>query len=110
MKEAGKEAGVKQVYTANRLADGAVVYLGGDGGWSERPSPSGVIGAGQEARMRGLAEAAAEAAVIVEPYLIEVVELGGAIRPVRYRERIRAYGPPSHPEFAKQGAAPADGT
>lgn len=101
---------MKQVYTANRLADGAVVYLGGDGGWSERPSPSGVIGAGQEARMRGLAEAAAEAAVIVEPYLIEVVELSGAIRPVRYRERIRAYGPPSHPEFAKQGAAPADGT
>ena len=101
---------MKQVYTANRLADGAVVYLGGDGGWSERPSPSGVIATGQEARMRGLAEAAAEAAVIVEPYLIEVVELGGATRPVRYRERIRAYGPPSHPEFAKQGAAPADGT
>jgi hypothetical protein len=104
-----KEDGVvKQVYTANRLTDGVVVYLGDDGSWSEKPGPGGVIDVRREAMMRGLAEAAAEAAVVVDPYLIGVADLDGEIRPLMYRERIRAYGPSSHPEFAKQAAAPAN--
>ena len=91
-----------QIFTANRLADGAVVFLGGDGRWSEKPSLDGVFDASQEARMRGLAEAAA-ATVVVDPYLIEVAELDGDIKLLRYREWIRAYGPPCHPDFAKTG-------
>ena len=48
----------------------------------------------------------AEAAIVVDPYAIKVTDEGGEIRPVRYRERIRAFGPPVHPEFAKQSVSP----
>ncbi|MDA1090081.1 MAG: DUF2849 domain-containing protein [Proteobacteria bacterium] len=91
------------VYTANRVSDGVVVFLAEDDGWLEIPRPSGVIrGADMEMRMKAVAEAAEEAAIVVSPYPIEVTDEGGEIRPVSLRERIRAYGPSIHPEFAKQ--------
>ncbi len=93
-----------QVFTANRVRDGVVVFLSADGRWSEAPEAGGVIGgAGMETRMLALADAAEEAAMVIAPYLIEVTETGGGVRPVSLRERIRAYGPSTHPEFAKQG-------
>ena len=82
-----------QVVTANRLRDGAVVYLEGDGGWSgdvER----GATGGGHEAeRLLGQGQAAEARQLVVGPYLIDVEEREGGIRPVRLRERIRAFGP-----------------
>ncbi len=92
-----------QVYTANRLSDGVVVFLSGDERWLEAPDASGVIDAAdKEASMKAVAEAAEAAAIVVSPYPIEVIDEDGEIRPVRLRERIRAYGPSTHPEFAKQ--------
>jgi hypothetical protein len=44
--------------------------------------------------------------VVVEPYAIEVIRDAGDVRPVRYRERIRAFGPSIHPDFAKRPALP----
>ena len=96
-----------QVFTGNRLTDGIVVYLSWEGDWSELLADGFAFSGGKpEARMTVLAEAAAEGAAVVDPYPIEVRQVGGKIRPVRYRERIRAFGPPVHPEFAKQ-ARPA---
>ena len=96
-----------RVFTGNRLTDGIVVYLSREGDWSELLADGFAFSGGKpEARMTALAEAAAEGAVIVDPYPIEVSKVGGEIRPVRYRERIRAFGPPIHPAFAKQ-AGPA---
>jgi hypothetical protein len=92
-----------QIFTANRLSDGIVVFLSGDGRWLEAPDASGVIDtAAMETRMKAVADASEAAAIVVAPYLIEVTEEGGEIRPVSLRERIRAYGPSTHPEFAKQ--------
>ena len=92
-----------QVFTANRLSDGIVVFLSGDGRWLEAPIASGVIDGGtKEASMKAVADAAEAAAIVVSPYPIEVTDEDGEIRPVRLRERIRAYGPSTHPEFAKQ--------
>ena len=94
-----------QIFTGNRVADGIVVFLAADGSWTESLDRSLVVDGDEElAHAAETAEAAAEAAVAVDPYAIEVREENGAIRPLRYRERIRAYGPPVHPDFAKRSA------
>ena len=94
-----------QIVTANRLDDGAVVYLADDGTWSDR------IAGGRLAEGKGDGEAllaAAEAAVaerkVVAPYLIDVLAEDGSLRAVRFKERIRANGPPVRPDLGKQAA------
>ncbi|MCH6590426.1 MAG: DUF2849 domain-containing protein [Alphaproteobacteria bacterium] len=92
-----------QVVTANRIGDGTVVYLTRVGGWSERIT-DGEVSRSDEERdtLMAVAQATAEIPEVVEPYLIDVVEEAGVIRPVRYREAIRAQGPPVHPAFGQQ--------
>ncbi len=95
---------VLQVFTGNRVSDGIVVFMDGDGGWTEAIPQSGLIANDETlARMTEWAETATADAVVVDPYAIEVLDDGTKIRPVRYRERIRAYGPSVHPAFAKTG-------
>ena len=90
-----------QVFTANRLSDVVVVFLSGDERWLEAPDATGVIDASaMETKMMAVAESAA--AIVIDPYLITVTDENGEIRPVSLRERIRAYGPSTHPEFTKQ--------
>ncbi len=82
------------VLTAYRLSDGAVVFLDGEGGWTEAFS---------EARVSRTPEQAAElerqgveaktASIIVDPYLVDVAEEDGGLRPMRMRERLRLAGP-----------------
>ncbi len=83
-----------QVMTANRLDDGAVVYLDIQGSWSEALSAASVA---EDQEARQALEAAAEEAVrrqrIVGPYLFEVVLEAGRPRPLGQREIIRAAGP-----------------
>ncbi len=86
------------IVTANRLRDGLVVFLGGDGAWSERIGDA--AGAADEARAQALmamAERSAAECRVVEPYLVEV-EISPDGRqpghyPVRHRESIRVSGP-----------------
>ena len=97
-----------QVFTANRVTDGVVVYLDEDDRWTESFGLVAVIADDETlARKTAVSEAAA-VAVVVDPYAIEVTDEGGEIRPVRYRERIRAFGPPVHPQFAKQSVQPKE--
>ncbi len=83
-----------QAATANRLRDGAVVYLAADGSWSTRFADSAVAedAAGAE-RLAAVANQAALDRVVVGPYLIEVAVAGGRLQPLGTRERIRASGP-----------------
>ncbi len=95
-----------QVFTANRVTDGVVVYLDEDDRWTESLGQVSIIADDNKlAEKTAAAEAAVAAAVVVDPYAIEVTDEGSEIRPVRYRERIRAFGPPVHPEFAKQAVS-----
>lgn len=83
-----------QLVTANRLRDGAVVYLAPEGRWSERIEAAVV--AADKAAVEALLALAAEhvaARIVVAPYAIEVEEKGGRREPLRYRELIRARGP-----------------
>ena len=89
-----------QVLTANRLSDGAVVYLGPAGKWSDRIADAQVA-ADQQAGERLLAdgERAVADRIVVAPYLIDVTADRDAVVPVRFREAIRAEGPTVPSDF-----------
>jgi uncharacterized protein DUF2849 len=102
----GRGSALKAI-TANRLADGLVVYLGAGGDWVE-PIEGARIADGKDEAAVLLAEAerAAAACRVVAPYAIDVVRnADGAVRPASYRERIRAFGPSIHPQFGRPEAA-----
>jgi hypothetical protein len=89
-----KRAPLPSVLTANRLSDGAAVFLDFEGAWSESLVEALVAHSPDEVRAledRGVHDAARN--LVVEPYLIDVEEIGGRILPVRQRERVRAGGP-----------------
>jgi histidinol dehydrogenase len=80
--------------TANRLRDGAVVFRTLTGGWSSRIADAETASSEADAaRLLAQAEHDAATAVVVGPYLIDVAEIDGELRPTSLRERIRAYGP-----------------
>lgn len=108
-----KKQQASSVITANRLSDGAVVYLDFEGAWSETLSDAVVAHAADEVRAledRGAYDAARN--IVVEPYLVDVREIDGQIVPVRERERVRAAGPsilaavPGYVDPAAQRDAP----
>ena len=92
------------VVTANRLADGAVIYRTADGRWSTELVGAAVVTT-SEAATALLAGARADQR-IVDSY-VAPVELGAAgPRPGNLRERIRAAGPTIRlPAQAQAGAA-----
>lgn len=86
-------SGQTLVVSASRLADGRVVWLAADGGWSESLSESAVyLGDGAEAGM-ALAAAAEARQLVVGAYVVEVSVTPGGLVPLRARERYRAGGP-----------------
>jgi sulfite reductase (NADPH) hemoprotein beta-component len=91
--------------TANRLIDGEVVFWTGET-WSDRFALARVL-EGPEAEAAE-AHAKSQVTLLVDPYLIEVADLGGGLVPVSYRERLRALGPTNRPDHGKQAAGGAD--
>ena len=80
-----------QIVTANRLVDGAVVYLTPARGWSEVFGESLVLRDDVEAKAALDATAAdVKAQVVVGPYLAEAEETADGLQPNSARERIRA--------------------
>ena len=79
--------------TANRLIDGEVVFWKA-GQWVERFADAQLFGeADVEAAEAAEGHAKTQIKVVVEPYLIDLMESEGLWAPVSYRERIRALGP-----------------
>ena len=83
----------QKIMTANRLSDGAVVYLLANGSFGEDVNGSQTADEDQTGDLEAKAADAVAVQHIVAPYLIDVEANGGAIVPVRYREKIRASGP-----------------
>jgi len=82
------------VLTANRLADGAVVFLDGAGGWVELIGAAAIARTPEETRAleaRGARDAAHN--LVVDPYLVEVREEPDGPTPLCMRERVRVAGP-----------------
>ena len=100
---------MQEMITANRLADGLVVFLDAQGGWSE-DFHQGLIVSDAAAKAAALAKGAEAAAAnhIVDPYPIELELRAGHLAPKALRERIRATGPTMRTDLGKQaqGYAP----
>lgn len=94
-----------QIMTANKLSDGTVVFLGYDGDWMCHVDDARI--AEREEDVADMQAEASESSEVVDPYLIDV-EVRAAegssrfVKPTQYRERIRAFGPSTHPAFAKK--------
>ncbi|WP_428643363.1 DUF2849 domain-containing protein [Roseibium sp.] len=95
-----------KVITANRLLNGDVVWLGENGSWVERITLAKVF-EGKDAVAEGLAlgAEAEKNQEVVGVYEMDVTVEDSVITPVRLRERIRATGPTTHPQFGKQAQA-----
>lgn len=83
-----------KVATANRLSDGAVVFLTKAAKWSEHIDNAVVAVEPQAAAALGEHGKAAEAANhVTGSYVIDVERRDGRVLPLHIRERIRALGP-----------------
>lgn len=91
------------VFSANRLADGAVVYLTALNQWSDRFDDARVLS--DEADLehaRRVAQDAEGQNLIVAGYEVPV-DASDALRPDRLRERIRSGGPTIVPASSTYG-------
>jgi len=85
-------SGDLQVASANRLGDGVVVFLDTAGQWTEHFGRAAVARDPQASESL-LARAKAEAAGVIDPFLVAVTEDDdGTIQPLSLREKIRASG------------------
>ena len=99
-----------QIVTANRLRDGAVVYLGPHESLVETLEAAQRLSTKAE-NEAALARAAAYVAeqVIVTPSPIDVAETPAGLKPLRMREIIRAAGPTVRVDLGKQAHPPGPG-
>jgi len=96
----------QKVITANRLKDGAVVYFTADGHWSTWLSEAGIADTDEQNNsLLAAAQANKTDVPVIEPYSIDVRTEGATIKPVRYREAIRAKGPTTHPQHGRPTTA-----
>jgi Protein of unknown function (DUF2849) len=97
------------VMTANRLADGTVVFLGARG-WVETLATATVAATPEQAKaLDALGRQGMAVNEVVDAYLIEVANEEGTIRPVKLREYLRTLGPSVRPDLGKQAAAARNG-
>jgi hypothetical protein len=103
-----------KVISANRLADGMVVYAGRDDSWAVRLSQAKVFASKAEADAGLLvAQNDAKRNLVVEPVVVDVTEDTSGLRAVTLREAIRALGPtidflPRTHAFAQDAGAPQE--
>ena len=84
-----------QMIIANRLIDGAVVFLGPGEGWTTAIASGVVIEDDADAqRLLGAVKQLEARSPVIDPQVIQV-KLGddGVVRPTEIRELIRAFGP-----------------
>jgi hypothetical protein len=89
-----------KILTANRLSDGAAVWLTRDHSWATRIEAAEL--AADDATAEKLERAGRAAFLkneVVDVNLIDVALEAGAVRPLRLRERIRAEGPTIRSDF-----------
>ena len=85
--------------TANRLADGEVVFWKA-GRWVDHFAEAEVYP--DDAVAEAEVAKAIQPTVVVEPYVIDLVQGELGLAPVSYRERIRCLGPTNHTQHGKQ--------
>lgn len=95
----------QQVVTANRLADGVVVFLGLRG-WVEDLERASIASTPEAVNaLDALGRQGVAVNEVVDAYLIEVAAEHGRLQPTVLRERLRTLGPSVRPDLGKQAAA-----
>jgi Protein of unknown function (DUF2849) len=90
------------VMTANRLVDGEVVFLAARG-WVEEIDRATLATTEEQAKpLDALGRQAVAVNEVVDAYLVEVVEEGGRLRPLKLREYLRTLGPSVRTDLGKQ--------
>ena len=90
------------VMTANRLADGEVVFLA-TRGWVEEIDRATLATTEEQAKaLDALGRQAMAVNEVVDAYLVEVVEESGRIRPLKLRECLRTLGPSVRTDLGQQ--------
>jgi len=85
---------MQQMIIANRLRDGAVVFLASSEGWELAIGAGTVIDNEADAtRLMAVAKRHEGECKVIDPQLIEVEINDGKPRPTAIREAIRAFGP-----------------
>jgi hypothetical protein len=83
-----------QMIIANRLRDGAVVFLAPNEGWETAIAAGQLIADEAEgARLMAVAKRHETECQVIDPQLIDVEVEDGQPRPTAIREAIRAFGP-----------------
>jgi hypothetical protein len=83
-----------EMIIANRLADGAVVFLAAGDTWTTAIDAGLLIGdAGGAERALATAKRHETECVVIDPTVIDVAVESGRRRPTAIREAIRAFGP-----------------
>ena len=83
-----------QMIIANRLNDGAVVFMDAGHGWVPSIGDGLVIDdEAEQQRLLALAKTHEDKCLVIEPTLIEVAVGEAGPRPTAIREAIRAFGP-----------------
>jgi hypothetical protein len=92
--------------TANRLTDGEVVFWNA-GAWVERFAEAEIF---TDDASADAAESLAKSEIrlLVDPYLIDVIDADGGPAPLSYRERLRALGPTNKLDHGKQAGGGTD--
>ena len=89
-----------EIITANDLVSGDVVFRTATGQWSRKVSEAELLAdkaAAEAALAAGLADVKANKVVGVEA--IDAALQDGVVTPLRFRERIRAFGPTVRSDF-----------
>ena len=79
-----------QVVTANRLRDGAIVWLNSSEGWVEDITQATVAAEDEIEALLAAGESDVAANLVLDVYTVEIT---GAHEPLSAREKIRANGP-----------------
>jgi hypothetical protein len=85
-----------QMIIANTLAEGLVVFLTADAGWTPDIAAGAIANSDEEAaELLAQAKQSEKANQVIDPYLIPVATsiIDGSRQPTEYREFIRATGP-----------------
>lgn len=94
------------VLTANRLSDGGVVFLTGEGHWTDRlATAKPAIDDLDIAQLERVGDQAANANIVVDPYLVKVEQVASSFVPIEMRERRRVLGPSVGRESANANEA-----
>jgi hypothetical protein len=96
---------MQKMIIANRLADGAVVFLAPNHEWTTSIDEGTVLADVADAEHSlAVAKRHEDDCLVVDPAVIDVTQSEGRRRPTAIREAIRAFGPTIRTDLAPEGA------